>query len=248
MEEMQTGAEVIEQPAAGVQTEETAVIEQSQEVEPQATEQVETPAQDPKEFAFAQRFSHEKQKLERQYEPIVKQYTELEKIAGRYGLTTDQYIAEIQRQEQEAERQALEEQGIDPDYLQQVVSQNPIVQQAQQMIAQQQAKSAFDSEVQELFAENPGLTPEQVPPEVFQLKADRGLSLLDAYLRFTHKASLENAKRAGEQAAIEAVRKNVSPGSLSNPATQETSSVMQMSSDDFKKLQLEVLNGQRKNL
>jgi hypothetical protein len=232
---MQTGVEM--EPVAGVQTEETAV-EETQEVETGVEQEAE--AQDPKDFAFAQRFSHEKQKLERQYEPIVQKMSKLEQFAQSLGFeNVDEYLSAAETQKQEAEREQLLEQGIDPDYLDQVVSNNPVVKQAEMIMKQQQQKAIFDAEVQELFAENEGLTPEQVPPEVFQLKADKGITLLDAYLRVTHKTSLENAKRDGEQAAIGAIRNNASPGSLSSPAATLSNSIDAMSKEDFERYKQE---------
>lgn len=244
-DEMQTG-EGMEIPAAGGTVEQTDGPAQVPEQEAQNATQPEQapPGDDRVEKAFAKRLAHEREKLQQQFAP---QLSFVEAQAQKYGLTPEQYIAEVERSEKEAERQALMEQGIDPEYLDQVVSNNPIVRQAQALIEQQREQQRFNAEAQELFNTFPDLTPDKVPPEVFKLKAERGVSLLDAYLRMEYPRIKDSARREGEQAAIGAMQAP-SPGSLTAPADAGRRSVMDLSKDEFQKILDEVKSGVRKQI
>lgn len=245
-DEMQTG-DIVETPAAGEMVEQTGEPAQvlddmaQDDAQPESAEQ---PEPDRVEKAFAKRLAHEREKLQQQYAP---QLSFLEAQAQKYGLTPEQYILEVERSEKEAERQALIEQGIDPEYLDQVVSNNPIVRQAQALIQQQQHQQQFNAEAQELFGMFPDLTPDKVPPDVFKMKAERGISLLDAYLRLEYPRIKDSARREGEQAAIGAMQAP-SPGSLSAPGDASRRSVMDLSKDEFQKLLDEVKSGTRKQI
>jgi len=246
-DEMQTGEMVDQNPAAGEMVEQTTEEVATPEQQPQG-EQPESGQTQPEpervEKAFAKRLAQERQKIEERYQAPM---SFVEKQAQKHGLTPEQYIMEVERSEKEAERQALLEQGIDPEYLDQVVSNNPVVRQAQQLIQQQQVQQQFQAEAQELFGMFPELTPDKVPPEVFNLKAERGLSLLDAYLRLEYPKIKDSARREGEQAAIGSMQ-GPSPGSLSSPPDATKRSVFEMSADEFRKLTDDVLNGTRRQI
>jgi len=246
-DEMQTGEVVDHIPDAGEmveQTTEEVAAPDQQPLEDQQDGAEAQPEPDRVEIAFAKRLAHEKQKLEQQYTPAM---SFIQSQAQKYGLTPEQYIQEVERSEKEAERQSLLEQGIDPEFLDQVVSNNPVVQQAQALIQQQQMQQQFNAEAQELFNMFPDLTPDKVPAEVFQIKSERGLSLLDAYLRHEYPKIRDSARREGEQAAL-AANSAPSPGSLVGSSQPPKSSVFDLSADEFKRLQEEVLSGSRSKI
>lgn len=95
-------------------------------------EQKETTAAGPEEKveqAFAKRLAAEREKIEKQYSPYK---TLIETEAAKYNMTSEQYLAEVEKQRQETERQKYLEQGIDPDVITGLIDRHPAVQQAKQ--------------------------------------------------------------------------------------------------------------------
>jgi hypothetical protein len=151
----------------------------------------------------------------------------------------DQYEQQLQQQQQQ---ELYQQAGIDPDTFNQLLSNHPAIQYANQLHQQQQEEQKLASEWGELAQEFPDITPEKVPPEVFQLQASHPhLSLLDAYLRVSYK-SLGQQK---EQEAIQKLQQNQlsSPGALSQGADHITS-YSQLSAQDKKALRERVLRGE----
>ena len=165
------------------------------------------------EQAFAKRLASEKEKIEKQFSPY---YNFIQDEASKYNMTPDQYLQAIQQQRQEQERQELIKQGINPDYLDKAVNNHPIIQQAAQYLYQQQQIEAINTEAREFADVFPDIKAEDMPKEVYALREQRGLSLLDAYLRINHKSAINQAMSQGEQNAISKLSKNASssPGSL----------------------------------
>jgi hypothetical protein len=92
----------------------------------------------------------------------------------------------------------------------------------------------------------PDVDAKTIDPKVFKLKAEKGLSLTDAYLR----VNFSTLKTKSEQEVIAKMQANSqsSPGSLSQGATQPNNSISSMSKSDFAKLQEQVLRGERKQI
>ena len=152
--------------------------------------------------------------------------------------------------EREQERQDLIQRGLDPDALEDVVNKrienHPDMQAFRQMQQQQQQSQQLQTEASELFNKFPDLTPEQIPAEAWQLKEQRGISLLDAYLRTTYK----QIGQQKEQEAIQKLQSNAlsSTGSLSAGEVNHTTNISNLSSKDFSSLVDQVLRGERKQL
>lgn len=199
------------------------------------------------EQAFSKRLAHEREKIEKQYSPYV-QFIHNE--ASKYNMTPDQYLQALEQQRQEQERQELIKQGINPDKLNEVVNNHPAIRQAQQYMTQQQQIEDINSEAKEFSDVFPGIKSNDIPKEVWALREQRGLSLLDAYLRVNHQNAIQQAKTQGEQEAIQKLNKNAnsSPGSLGSESANYNTSVSKMSTADFNNLVNSVLRGEKTNL
>jgi hypothetical protein len=172
---------------------------------------------------------------------------QLNRVAQLSGYNThDELLAALDEIEQQQERERYEQAGIDPDQFQQLVSELPEIKQFREIQKQQEETKKFESEVSELFSEFPDLKPEQIPPEAWQLKESKGLSLLDSYLRVSYK-SLGQQK---EQEAIQKLQGNAqsSPGPLGGGDVNHNTNISTLSSKDFGSLVDQVLRGERKQL
>jgi len=187
--------------------------------------------------AFYQRMQRERRKIEDEFAPLRQQNEVLARTAARYNMTPEQYTAALEQQAIIDEREALEAQGINYDALNQAVSNHPALRQAQQVLAQQEAQAAFNAEAAQLFAKFPDIKPEQVPKEVFDIKAQTGISLLDAYLRYDY----DNARRNGEQEAVKKLRQGAAttPGALGGAAEHSQKAIDAMSKEDFERFKQE---------
>jgi hypothetical protein len=126
------------------------------------------------------------------------------------------------------------------------LEQHPSVKFANELMAKQQEEQQFQQETQEFFQEFPDVNPDQIPQEAWTLREEKGLSLLDAYLRTTYK-SLGQQK---EQEAIQKLKGNAltSPGSLGGGDVQHNTNVNSLSTKDFSSLVDQVLRGERRQL
>ncbi|MFC8561405.1 hypothetical protein [Peribacillus frigoritolerans] len=168
----------------------------------------------------------------------------LDRVARLSGYKDhNELLGAMEELEREQERQKYEQAGINPDKFNELVSELPEIQEFRKMQQQQKENQKLQSEANELFAEFPDLAPEQIPQEAWQLKENRGLSLLDAYLRTTYK-QLGQQK---EQEAIQKLQQNQisSPGSLGAGGEHQTPSVSQMSKAEFEDLIQKVKRGEK---
>jgi hypothetical protein len=182
----------------------------------------------------------------------VQQYQQrLQDLSQFFGYQTEdevwQALEQAKQEQQRQEQEALYQQaGVDPDTFNQLLSNHPAIQYANQLQQQQQEQQQLANEWGEFVQEFPDMTPEKIPPEVFQLQqAHPNLSLLDAYLRVNYK-SLGQQK---EQEAIQKLQQNQlsSPGALGAGADHITS-YSQLSAQDKAALRQRVLRGESINL
>lgn len=165
----------------------------------------------------------------------------VETLASSYGMTVDQYMEAVQEQQEQARLNELVEQNIPEEYAREMLENRKF---REQFEAERQAKEEgqrFEQEANELFQEFPDLKPDQIPAEVWQLKEQRGLTLLDAYLRVNYK-SLGQQK---EQEAIQKLQQNAqsTPGALGAGA-EHKAGYANMSAADKKALRERVLRGE----
>lgn len=239
------GFEQIEQPSAN--TVEVAEPQQTQEPSANNSEVANpNPVQDAETNAhFAD--MRRKQELE-QYRTQAETYQQqLDRAARLAGYQShDELISALDEIEQAQQRQEYEQAGINPDVLNKFLENHPDMQYARQLKQQQEEQKQFETEANELFAEFPDLKAEQIPAEVWQVKEQKGLSLLDAYLRVSYK-SLGQQK---EQEAIQKLQNNAlsTPGSLGAGGEPQTKSVSSMSKSEFENLIQRVKRGERVEL
>jgi hypothetical protein len=170
----------------------------------------------------------------------------LNRVARLSGYQShDEMIQELDRIEQEQQRQQYLDNGIDPDLFNQLLEQHPDIQFARQQRSEQQQQQLFQQQVNELFSEFPNLKPEEIPNEAYVLN-QQGVPLLDAYLRTSYK----NLAQQSEQQAIQKLQQNqiTSPGSLSGGDVSHKTNISSMGSQDFNSLVDRVLRGEIKNL
>ncbi|MET3699519.1 hypothetical protein SAMN05877753_111157 [Bacillus oleivorans] len=185
------------------------------------------------------------------YDKVSQRATEYEKhldrVAKLAGYQSHEdmlrQLDQIEKQQQEQEyRQA----GLDPNVLNKYLEQHPDIQYARELKAKQEADEKFRNEANELFSEFPDLKANEIPKEVWVLKEQKGLSLLDAYLRVSYK----NLGQQKEQEALQKLQSNAqaSTGSLGGGDVQHNTSVKDMPKADFEALLRKVKNGEVQSL
>lgn len=154
----------------------------------------------------------------------------------------EELVSALDEMEQQQQRQEYEQAGINPDVLNKFLEQHPAIQYAKQMEAQQREQERFQNEANEFFSEFPNVKAEDIQPEVFQLQQQKGLSLLDAYLRVNFKSIGQQA----EQQAIQKLQQNQlsSPGALGQEGAEHKSSYSQLSAQEKAALRERVLRGE----
>jgi hypothetical protein len=169
--------------------------------------------------AFAERLSKKTKAIEQQFQEKYGKYVStFEREAAKYGLTPDEYLAEIEKQqadeEAERERQAdLEKYGeMPPEQLDRVKKADAIIQ-------KQKEQEKWIEEVKDFRKAFPDIkSSEEIPEEVYLTRETEGCSLLTAYEAYQFRQSKQNQdklKIEAEQAAIKNLKKNqVTPGSL----------------------------------
>lgn len=139
-------------------------------------------------------------------------------LTGEPIRTREEYLAWQQTWQTQQMQQKLKAGELTPELMQQLISQNPVVQQAQQLLdadrqaKEQTARQAEETRIQEEIAEigklDPGIKSVEdlmnMPEEefaAFKGYVDKGYSFLDSY-RLTHMEQIANqrAQQAREQA------------------------------------------------
>lgn len=133
---------------------------------------------------------------------------------GKPVQTMDDYFAALDAQQQARTEQQLREKGIDPEMLNQAVQQNPVVQQAQQILARQQ-QDAAQRELQEQLAEIGKIDPsiKSMADLVkigefakFDAYVRSGMKMDDAYKAACFDRLTQQRADASKQAAINAAK------------------------------------------
>ena len=236
--------------------------DQVEEVPEQSTENLEQSTQQETEQALPQAFKvkYNKEEMEIPYEQApeyiqkglnydkvsqkVSTYeSSLDRIARITGYSDVQdmltNLDEIERQREEERYQDL---GIDKNTFNNLLEEHPDIQFARQVRAEQEQKAKLASEGQELFSEFPDLKIDDIPPEAWALREQRGLSLLDAYLRVNYK----NISQQKEQEIIQKLQNNQtsSVGALDRQGVNHNVGYSALSAADKKALRERVLRGE----
>ena len=236
--------EMFEQSANNVevaepQEEVQEISENNSEVaEPKPVQDAETNAQYA-EMRRNQELNEYRQKVQEYEQRVNSIDTEISKMYGDQGIHT--WVDYQRAVEEQRQAQMYEEAGITEEAFNNLLSNHPDVQFAREMKAKQQEEGRFQQEANEFFQEFPDVKADQIPAEVWQLQEQRGLSLLDAYLRVNYK-SLGQQK---EQEAIQKLQQNAqsTPGSLGAGA-EHKAGYTNLSAADKKSLRERVLRGE----
>lgn len=181
------------------------------------------------------------------YDKVSQRATEyqnhLDRVAKLTGYEShDELLAELDALERQREAQRYEEAGISQDKFNELLEQLPEFQQMRQLQQQQEAAAHFEREANEILEMFPDLDLNTLPEDVWSMKEQRGLSLLDAYLR-TNYSSLGQQK---EQEAIQKLQQNqqLSTGALGREGTDHVTGYSQLSAKDKANLRERVLRGE----
>jgi len=149
-------------------------------------------------------------------------------IAEKYGQSGIKTLADFESALQQQEAQKA---GIDPNLINNLVSNHPTVQKANQFIeqmSQQQAQSMLNSEIAELAEEYPDLKLKTLADvknlpnaEAVLAKAQKGYTLLDAYVSVNREEIRNQAREQGAQQTI----RNI--GSKSHLGTEKSGNAPQ---------------------
>ena len=178
-----------------VNAEQTGTVDQPQTTEPeQSTEQpvnagngeATTPAADTKPAQTPEE-NAKYAAIRREYQ--AKMQTETQKAAQK---AKDDFIAS-QRYEwngkpitteaeyqQALQEKELQDKGIDPSLINDVINNNPMVKQAHEMLTKQQQQDAKNAEYMDFLTAYPDVKPEEVTPETWELN-NKGIPLKYAY-------------------------------------------------------------------
>jgi len=95
------------------------------------------------------------------------------------------YLAALDAQEEMKAKSQLEENGIDPSLIDNLIANNPAIRQAQAVMEQAQRTETINKinqDIAELSSLDPSITSlESVPPDVIKMSMERNMSLVDSY-------------------------------------------------------------------
>lgn len=133
----------------------------------------------------------------------------LQKAARLTGYdSVDSYLQAVEDAEKQADKQRYEAAGInDPKLIEEIIDKHPVVKEARALSNQQR----FTAEVQELakeFADTFGreITPEDIAPEVMQLREAKGYSMTEAFFIINRKNFKSLLDESASKAASKAVQ------------------------------------------
>jgi hypothetical protein len=170
--------------------------------------------------------------------------SELDRVARLSGYESyEEMQGALDTYEQDLQSQQWRDQGIDPDAMNQFLEQHPDIQYAREMKQKEADQQVFNQQVDEFTREHPDVKPEDITDDVWNLRESKGLSLTEAY----RLANWNTVNQSAQQKAIQSLQQNAasSPGSLGAQGAEHNKGISSMSSEDFAKLQRQVLNGER---
>ena len=136
-------------------------------------------------------------------------------VTGQPITNVRDYVDALQIQQRQAQEQELQEKGIDPGLIDRMISQNPVVMQAQRVIEQTNANNAaqaLQNDIAELSKIDPNIKGPQdlanIPnlDAIVGLVAKNGLSLVDAYKTVNFDNFMQHTNDAARQQAINQMR------------------------------------------
>lgn len=206
----------------------------------QETKPTEQPAQESRlEKAFAEKWKKEREKWETEYSPYK---NVLSKAAAENGMTLDEYVQELSKTYEQKEFE-----GLNPNLVEDIKWAREQRTKANQPEQTEDETARFNTEVKSLVERFPDLkTADDIPDEVLEARIKDNVPLRYAYADYL----LGKERQRIEQETLQKIRENdmSSPGSLSSGTVDTSLKVSELSTDDFKKLQDEVMRGKRRSL
>jgi len=219
-----TGAEVAE-PAEQPEETTEAVSEETGETEEEGTaEPTEQSAEDNARYAAIRRRAEEdaRRRYESEMNAINQQVAAMcqgvtHPVTGEPITTVSEYMDALAIQQRKASEQALEEKGLDPKLIDRMIAQNPVVMQAQQVLAQTQqneAEAQLKRDIAEVSKYDPNIKGLQdlaalpnFPDMVAMVERSGGkISIVDAYKALNFDALMSQTNEAARQQAINQMR------------------------------------------
>ena len=153
----------------------------------------------------------------------------VEKLAQQNGMSVQDYLKAVDEYQRQQEIETLAQQrSLDPELAEELYL---LRQERQERLTQKQQQEQQTKQQQEyldFFDEFPTVKPEEIPDEVWRIKAERGISITDAYYRY------ENKLIKNKTAIEETNKKNAESSTGSITGNGDTSSEF-ISADMFNK-------------
>lgn len=200
-------SEEMSEVAEPTESEENAEGEQSEQTEPEAQNVVDTNAIYAEARRVAEANARKAQKaIDDEY---VRRFGHLNNpITGQPIRSQADYLAALDAQESLKTKAQLQEKGIDPALIDNAVANNPIVRQAQTVMAQAQQNQVFErigADVNVLHQIDPSInTVFDVPPDVVNIvtRSNGAINLVDAYKIVNFGKVSQTQQEAIKQSAI----------------------------------------------
>lgn len=151
-------------------------------------------------------------------------------VTGKPITTEDEYLDALEIQQRQARERELQDKGVDPRIIDQMIAQNPVVMQAQQVIEQNKmsmAEQQLQNDIASISKYDPNIKGiddlAAMPnfPEIVD-RVSKGQSLLDAYKTANFDALMQHTNEAARQQAINQMRgKSHLPSQSQSVATNE---------------------------
>ncbi|MCT4545096.1 MAG: hypothetical protein N4A63_16320 [Vallitalea sp.] len=221
-------------------TESVEQVENEENAEPNAEEQQEEVTE--KTFTKSELDSIIQKRIERERKSLQSdpRVDFINNLANSYGFSSaDEYMEAVKQQQEQEKIDQLVAQNIPKEYAQEMLENKKFREryESEQQVRQKQEKET--AEFNEFIEANPTIKGEDISPEVWQLREEKGISLLDAYNRIEIKelmAQQENIKLQAEQETINKINKNgITPGSVASGNKEHPSKWANMSDEDFAK-------------
>ena len=199
-----------------------AVVEEGADVESASTEataetEVQS-AEDNAKYAAARRQAESefKARIDKQNADIKRRFGQYKNpITGKPVETLDDYLEALDAQQQKQSERMLEEKGISPDVIQQMINNNPVVREAQYMKEQYEMETAnakLQEDIKAISKIDPSIkTVEDLLNsenynQVFNYVSNNGLNIVDAYKLANSSRLAEMQAAAAKQATINSAK------------------------------------------
>jgi len=144
----------------------------------------------------------------------------VESLAKQQGMAVDDYIKAVNENQRQQEIESLaQSRGVDTDLAEELYMLKQERKEREQREQEFQTRERENQEYMDFFKEFPNVSAEQIPTEVFELRAkNQGMSLTDAYIR--HEYNLLKSK--DRTAEVNAKNAEATTGSVTGNGEAKT--------------------------